>query len=191
MRGCRLKALALQPHVVAHIAEGLIVEDKLGGPALSRASVLTGQVLGSLIRTMITIVLVIGVALLMGFRPSAGPVAWIAALGVIALFTLALTWMGVVFGLVGKTPAGANSLALIFQLLSFTSSALVRPDSMSGGVRWFSEYQPFTPVINTVRGLLLGTPIGNSAVLAVAWCAGLTLIGYLWARAVYNRNSVR
>jgi len=97
----------------------------------------------------------------------------------------------VVFGLVGKTPAGANSLSLIFQLLSFTSSALVRPDLMSGGVRWFSEYQPFTPVINTLRGLLLGTPIGNSAILAVAWCTGLTLIGYLWARALYNRNSVR
>jgi ABC-2 type transport system permease protein len=154
--------------------------------------VLTGQVLGSLIRTLITIGLVIGVALLMGFRPTAGAVAWIAALGVIVLFTLALTWMGVVFGLVGKTPAGANSLSLIFQLLlPLTSSAFVRPDSMPVGVRWFAEYQPYTPVIDTLRGLLMGTPIGNSAVLAVAWCAGLTLVGYLWARAVYNRNPVR
>ena len=116
---------------------------------------------------------------------------FVIGFGVNALFAFALTWMGVVFGLVGKTPAGANSLSLIFQLLSFTSSAFVRPDSMSGGVRWFAEYQPFTPVINTVRGLLIGTPIGNSAVLAVAWCVGLTLIGYLWARAVYNRNSAR
>ena len=171
------------------MSEGIIARFRT--MAISRASVLTGQVLGSLIRTMITIVLVIGVALLMGFRPTTNPVAWIAALGVIALFAFALTWMSVVFGLVGKTPAGANSLSLIFQLLLFTSSALVRPDSMSGGVRWFAEYQPFTPVIDTVRGLLLGTPIGNSAVLAVAWCAGLTLIGYLWARAVYNRNSAR
>jgi ABC-2 type transport system permease protein len=95
-------------------------------------------------------------------------------------------------GLVGKTPAGANSLSLIFQLiLPLTSSAFVRPDSMPVGVRWFAEYQPFTPVIDTLRGLLLGTPIGNSAILAVAWCAGLTLIGYLWARAVYNRDPVR
>jgi len=159
--------------------------------AIFRASVLTGQVLGSLIRTMISVGLVIGIALLVGFRPTANPVAWIAALGVIALFAFALTWMSVVFGLVGKTPAGANSLSLIFQLLAFTSSAFVRPDSMSGGVRWFAEYQPFTPVIDTVRGLLLGTPIGNSAVLAVAWCCFLTLVGYLWARAVYNRNSAR
>ena len=91
-----------------------------------------------------------------------------------------------------KTPAGANSLSLIFQLiLPFTSSAFVRPDSMSAGVRWFSEYQPFTPVIDTLRGLLLGTPIDNSAVLAVAWCVVLALVGYLWARAVYNRNSIR
>jgi len=183
--GCTTTALNL----CADMNEGIITRFRT--MAIFRASVLTGQVLGSLIRTLISVCLVIGVALLMGFRPTANPVAWIAALGLIALFTFALTWMGVVFGLVGKTPAGANSLSLIFQLLAFTSSALVRPDSMSGGVRWFAEYQPFTPVIDTLRGLLLGTPIGNSAVLAVAWCVGLTLVGYLWARAVYNRNSVR
>ncbi len=183
--GCATTAINL----CMDMSEGIIARFRT--MAIFRASVLTGQVLGSLIRTMISVGLVIVVALLMGFRPTANPVAWIAALGLIALFTFALTWMSVAFGLVGKTPAGANSLALIFQLLSFTSSAFVRPDSMAGGVRWFAEYQPFTPVIDTLRGLLLGTPIGNSAVLAVAWCVGLTLIGYLWARAVYNRNSAR
>jgi len=171
------------------MAEGIIARFRT--MAIARASVLTGLVLGSLIRTMISNGIVIGVALLMGFRPAADLVAWIAALGVIALFTLALTWMAVVFGLIGKTPAGANGLSLIFQLiLPFTSSAFVRPGSMPSGIRWFAEYQPFTPVIDTVRGLLLGTPIGNSAALAVAWCVGLTVVGYLWARAVYNRNSV-
>src|SRR5260221_3749905 len=115
------------------MSEGIIARFRT--MAISRASVLTGQVLGSLIRTMITIGLVIGVALLMGFRPSAGPVAWIAALGVIALFTFPLTWMSVVFALVGKTPAGANSLSLIFQLLGFTISAFVRPDSMLAALR--------------------------------------------------------
>ena len=140
---------------------------------------------------MITNAIVIGVAVLMGFRPTIGPGAWLAALGVIALFTLALTSMAAVFGLIGKRPEGANAFALIFQLvLPFTSSAFVRPASMPAGLRWFAEYQPFTPVIDTVRGLLLGTPIGNSAVLAVAWCVGLTLVGYLWAHAVYNRNTV-
>jgi len=183
--GCATTAINL----CMDMSEGIITRFRT--MAISRASVLTGQVLGSLIRTMVTIVLVLGVALLMGFRPTTNPVAWIAALGLIALFTFGITWMGVAFGLVGKTPAGANSLSLIFQLLSFTSSTFVRTDSMPAGVRWFAEYQPFTPVIDTLRGLLLGTPIGNSAILAVAWCCFLTLLGYLWARAVYNRDPVK
>ena len=183
--GCATTAINL----CMDMSEGIIARFRT--MAISRASVLTGQVIGSLIRTLISIALVIGVALLAGFRPTANPVAWLAALGLVALFTFALTWMAVVFGLIGKTPAGANSLSLIFQLiLPFTSSAFVRPDSMSVGIRWFAEYQPFTPVIDTLRGLLLGTPIGNSAVIAVAWCVVLALVGYLWARAVYNRNSI-
>ncbi len=184
--GCATTALNL----CMDMAEGIITRFRT--MAIFRASVLIGQVLGSLIRTMITIVVVTGIALLMGFRPTASLVAWIAALGLIALLTLAITWMGVLFGLVGKTPAGANSLSLIFQLLAFTSSAFVSPDSMPAGVRWFAEYQPFTPAIDTLRGLLLGTPLsGTSAVLAVAWCAVLILVGYLGARAVYNRDPVR
>ena len=182
--GCSTTAINL----CMDMSEGIIARFRT--MAIARASVLTGQVIGSLIRTLITIILVLGVALLMGFRPAASPVAWIAALGLIALFTLAITWMGVVFGLVGKTPAGANSLSLIFTLLAFTSSAFVSTDSMPVGVRWFAEYQPFTPVIDTVRGLLLGTPIGNSAMLAVAWCVGLTLVGYLGARVIYNRDPI-
>ncbi len=183
--GCATTAINL----CMDMSEGIIARFRT--MAISRSSALTGQVLGSLIRTMISIGLVIGVALLMGFRPTASLVAWIAALGLIALFTFAVTWMGVVFGLVGKTPAGANSLSLIFLLLAFISSAFVRPESMPVGVRWFAEYQPFTPLIDTLRGLLLGSPIGNSAVLAVAWCVGLSLVGYLWARAVYNRDPVK
>ena len=183
--GCATTAINL----CMDMSEGIITRFRT--MAISRASVLTGQVLGSLIRTMVTIVLVLGVALLMGFRPTTNPVAWIAALGLIALFTFGITWMGVAFGLVGKTPAGANSLSLIFQLLSFTSSTFVRPDSMPAGVRWFAQYQPFTPVIETLRGLLLGTPIGNNAILAVAWCAVLALVGCLWSRAVYNRDPVK
>jgi ABC-2 type transport system permease protein len=183
--GCATTAINL----CMDMSEGIIARFRT--MAIARASVLTGQVLGSLIRTMITVGLVFTVALLMGFRPTANPVAWIAALGLIALLTLAVTWMGVAFGLVGKTPAGANSLSLIFLLLAFTSSAFVRPASMAGWVRWFSEYQPFTPVIDTLRGLLLGTPTGASTVLAIAWCVGLALAGYLWARALYNRGPVR
>jgi len=184
--GCATTAVNL----VMDMNEGII--NRFRTMAISRASVLTGQVIGSLIRTLISIALVIGVALLAGFRPTTSPLAWLAALGLVALFTFALTWMAVAFGLIGKTPAGANSLSLIFQLLAFTSSALVSPDSMPATVRWFAEYQPFTPAIDTLRGLLLGTPIsGNSVVLAVAWCIGLILVGYFWARAVYNRDPVK
>jgi ABC-2 type transport system permease protein len=183
--GCATTAINL----CMDLSEGIVARFRT--MAISRASVLTGQVVGSLIRTMITVGLVIGAAFLMGFRPTAGFTAWIEALGLIALLTLAVTWMAMVFGLVGKTPAGANSLSLIFLLLAFTSSAFVRPDSMPAGIRWFAEYQPFTPAIDTVRGLLLGASIGHSAVLAVAWCVGLALVGYLWARAIYNRDPVR
>jgi ABC-2 type transport system permease protein len=183
--GCATTAVNL----VTDMSEGIIARFRT--MAISRASVLTGQVLGSLIRTLISVGILIGVALLMGFRPTASPAAWLAALCVIALFTFGVTWMGVVFGLVGKTPAGANSLSLIFLLLAFTSSAFVRTDSMPAAVRWYAEYQPFTPVINTLRGLLFGTPIGNNLALAVAWSVALALVGYLLARAAFNRNPVR
>jgi ABC-2 type transport system permease protein len=183
--GCATTAINL----CMDMSEGIIARFRT--MAISRSSVLTGQVLGSLIRTMISVGLVIGVAILMGFRPTADLTGWLVAFGVITLFTIAITWMGVAFGLVGKTPAGANSLSLIFLLLAFTSSAFVRPESIPAGIRWFAEYQPFTPVINTLRGLLLGTPIpNNSALLAIAWCVGLSLVGFLWARAVYGRNAV-
>jgi ABC-2 type transport system permease protein len=183
--GCETTAINL----CTDMAEGIITRFRT--MAISRASVLTGQVIGSLIRTMTSIIIVLGIALLMGFRPTTSLVNWIEALSLIALFTFAVSWMGVVFGLVGKTPAGANSLSLIFVLLPFISSAFVRTESMPVGIRWFAEYQPFTPIIDTIRGLLLGTPIGNGAVLAVAWCAGIALAGYLLARAIYNRDPVR
>lgn len=156
--------------------------------AISRSSVLTGQVAGSMIRSLITAAAVVGVAVALGFRPTAGPVEWIAAAGVFAMLALALTWLTVAFGLLAKTPAGANSLSLLPAVLPFVSSAFIPTGSMSGGVRWFARSEPFTPIIDTMRGLLTGTGIGNSAILAIAWCAGLTLVGYFWARALYNRR---
>jgi ABC-2 type transport system permease protein len=184
--GCATTAI----NFCTDMSEGIIARFRT--MAIARASVLTGQVLASLIQTLISVVIVTAIALLIGFRPATSPLSWLAALGLVALITFAVTWMGVAFGLVGKTPAGANSLSLIFLLLAFTSSAFVRPDTMPVGVRWFAEYQPFTPVIDTLRGLLLGTPIGGSTiVLAVAWCIALALAGYLWARAMYNRDPVR
>lgn len=172
--------------VCTDMTHGII--DRFRTMAISRGCVLAGQVAGSLIRTVISGIVVTAVSVLLGFRPTAGPAEWVAAAGVFAMLALALTWLTVAFGLLAKTPAGANSLALIPAVLPFVSSAFIPTRAMPAGVRWFAQNQPFTPVIDTMRGLLTGTGIGNSAVIAVAWCAGLTLVGYLWARALYGRR---
>ncbi|MEA2274786.1 MAG: type transport system permease protein, partial [Solirubrobacteraceae bacterium] len=151
-------------------------------------SVLTGHVLGTMIQTMISMAVVIGVALLVGFRPTAGPVEWIATVGVLAMVTFALTWLSVALGMVTKSVEAASNLPMPLLLLPFLGSGFVPTDSMPTGLRWFAEYQPFTPIIETLRGLLLGSPIGNNAVLASAWCAGIALVGYLWARTLFKRD---
>ena len=159
--------------------------------AIFRPSVLTGHVLGSMIQTMLSLAVVLVVAVLIGFRPDASPVEWVAAAGMLAAITFAVTWLSVAFGLVTKTVEAASNLPTPLVFLPFLGSGFVPTDSMPAGLRWFAEYQPFTPVIETVRGLLLGTAIGTSGVVAVAWCAGITLVGYLWARRLYNRDPVR
>ncbi len=171
------------------MTEGIIARFRT--MAIFRASVLTGHVVAAVARTMVSIGLVIGVALLLGFRPAASLAGWLAAIGVITLLVLALTWPAVAIGLLAKSPEGTSSFTLIVQVLPFVSSAFVPPDSMSGAVRWFAENEPFTSIIDTLRGLLMGTPIGSSAMIAVAWCVGLALAGYLGAQALFNRDPVR
>jgi ABC-2 type transport system permease protein len=168
------------------MAEGII--NRFRTMAISRASVLTGHVVGSVIQTMASIVLVIGVALLMGFRPSASVVEWLAVIGILTLIALALTWMAAAAGLVAKGPESASNLPLPVIFLPMLGSGFVPTESMPAGVRWFAEHQPFTPIIETLRGLLMGTPIGDNAIIALAWCAGLTLAGYLWARSAFTRD---
>lgn len=183
--GCAATAVGVN----MDMTEGIVARFRI--MAISRASVLTGRVVGSVIRTLIAVVLVISVALIAGFRPSAGPVQWLVLFGFIVLLTFALTWLAVAFGMTAKSVAGANGSTLILQFGPFISSAFVRPETMPAGVRWFAENQPFTSMIETMRGLLLGTPIGHNAVLAIAWCAVIALGGYLWARAVYSRDPIR
>ena len=156
--------------------------------AIARTSVLTGHVASAVIQAVLSAGLVASVAVLVGFRPTAGPAEWIAAFAVIAMIAFALTWTSVALGLVAKSPETASNLPMPLQFLPFLGSAFVPPSSMAPGVRWFAEYQPFTPMIETVRGLLTGTAIGDQAVIATAWCAGLALTGYLWARRTYNRG---
>lgn len=175
--------------VAKDMTEGIIARFRT--MAISRASILTGHVLGSMIQTMLGIAVVIAVALLTGFRPTAGLLTWIAAIGLLALFTLALTWLTVALGLVAKSVETASNTPMFLTLLPFLGSGFVPTGSMPTGLRWFAEHQPFTPVNETLRGLLLGTPIGNSAVLAVAWCVGITLVCYLWALKLYNRDPAR
>jgi ABC-2 type transport system permease protein len=167
-------------------SEGIM--DRFRAMAITRACVLTGQVAGGLARTLASAAIVVGIAVALGFRSPAGPLAWLAVTGLFALLTLALTWLTVAFGLFAKTPGGANSLALLPAILPFVSSAFIPTQAMPAGVAWFAANEPFTPVINTVRGLLAGTGTGDSALLAVAWCVAIALAGYLWARALYSRG---
>jgi ABC-2 type transport system permease protein len=156
--------------------------------AISPVSVLNGYVVSALARTLVSAALVIGISIGLGFRPTADAGRWLAAAGVIVLLVLALTWLAVPFGLAAKTAEGLTGFILIVQLLPFISSAFVPPDLMSGFVRWFAEHEPFTPVIDTIRGLLIGGPIGGSALAAILWCAGLALVGYLWSRVLLRRD---
>ncbi len=183
--GCAATAIGVN----MDMTEGIVARFRI--MAITRASVLTGRVIGSLIRTLLSVVLVIGIALIAGFRPTAGPAQWLAAFGFMALLTFALTWLALAFGMAAKSVAGANSSTLLLQFGPFISSGFVPPDTMPVGVRWFAENQPFTSMIETLRGLLLGTPIGHSAIVATAWCVAIALVGYFWARAAYNRDPIR
>ncbi len=172
--------------VAMDMTEGIIARFRT--MAISRAAVLTGHVLGSMIQTMLGMAIVIAVALLIGFRPTASPAEWLATGGFLALITLSLTWLTVALGMVTKSVETASNLPMPLILLPFLGSGFVPTDSMPDGVRWFAEYQPFTPIMETLRGLLLGSPIGNSAWLAVAWSAAIGLVGYLWAKRLFNRD---
>lgn len=179
---CMMTATA----VAIDMDEGII--NRFRTMAITRSSVLTGHVIGTFIQTMISLALVVGAALLLGFRPTAGLGEWLAAVGLLALATVVLTWLGVAFGVAAKNPEVASNSPTIFVLLPFFGSGFVPTETMPTVVRWFAEYQPFTPIIDTLRGLLMGSPIGNSGVIAVAWCVGLTVVGFFWSRALYNRD---
>jgi ABC-2 type transport system permease protein len=175
--------------VCTDMTEGIVARFRT--MAISRGSLLTGHVVGSVLQTMFSMVLVVGIALLMGFRPGAGPVEWIAAVGLLLALTLALTWLAVAFGLVATRPEAASNLPLPLIMLPFIGSGFVRTDSMPTGIRQFAEYQPFTPINETLRGLLMGMPIGHDGVIAIAWCAGIALVGYLWAKKLFSRDPGR
>jgi ABC-2 type transport system permease protein len=158
--------------------------------AISRSSVLVGHVLGSLIQTAICIVVVLGVALLAGYRPSAGPADWLGVAGILLVTSLALIWLSVALGLNASSVETASNSPLVLTFLPFLGSGFVPTDSMPVGLRWFAMYQPFTPITDTLRDLLGGSPAGSSAILAVGWCLLIGFGGFFWSMALYRRDPV-
>jgi ABC-2 type transport system permease protein len=159
--------------------------------AISRAAVLAGHVLGNSIQAIIAVALVLGVGLLVGFRPTAGPIEWLAAAGLIVLIAYAINWLGVGMGMQAKSVETASNLPLILTILPMLGSGFVPTESMPEWLQWFAQYQPFTPFIETIRALLLGTPLGWNPVLAIGWCIVIAVAGYAWSMAIYERKSVR
>ncbi|WP_326554847.1 ABC transporter permease [Micromonospora sp. NBC_01813] len=156
---------------------------------IARVSVLTGHVLGSMIQAVLSLTVATGVALLVGFRPTAGLGGWLAAAGFLLVVTFALVWLSVALGQVSKSVETASNLPAPLLLLPFLGSGFVPTDSMPAGLRWFAEYQPFTPIIETLRGLLMAEPLGNTGWIALGWCAVIALVGYLWSKRLFNRES--
>jgi ABC-2 type transport system permease protein len=171
------------------VSDGII--DRFRTMAIARSSVLTGHVVESVLRNLITTTIVIRVAVAIGFRPTADPLRWLAAYGIIAMFVFALSWLAAALGLLAKNPEAANGVTFVFMFLPYVSSAFVPPQSMPSWLHWFAENQPVTSVTETMRGLLMGTPIGNSAVLAVLWCTGIALAGFIAARALFRRRTAQ
>jgi ABC-2 type transport system permease protein len=155
---------------------------------IARSSVLWAHVLTSLVANLISIMVVVFVALLMGFRSGAGVLAWLAVAGILIMFTLALTWIAVIPGLSAKSVDGASAFAYPLIFLPFVSSAFVPTDTMPGPVRAFAENQPVTSIVNAIRDLFTTQPVGTEIWIALAWCAGILVVAYLLAMITYRRK---
>jgi ABC-2 type transport system permease protein len=155
---------------------------------IARSSVLWAHVLTSLVASLVSVVVVVLVALVMGFRSGAGPLAWLAVAGILILFTLALTWLAVIAGLSAKTVDGASAFSYPLIFLPFISSAFVLTATMPGPVRAFAENQPVTSIVNTIRDLYTQQPVGTDIWIALAWCVGILLVAYALAMAIYHRK---
>jgi ABC-2 type transport system permease protein len=155
---------------------------------IARSSVLWGHVLTSLVSNAISVVAIVLVALLMGFRSPAGVLAWLAVTGILILFTLTLTWIAVIAGLSAKSPDGAAAFSYPIIFLPFVSSAFVPTASMPAPVRAFAENQPVTSIVNTIRALFEQQPVGNDIWVALSWCVGILVVAYVFAMVAYRRK---
>jgi ABC-2 type transport system permease protein len=178
---------------IAYVAYRLFIDKQRGiferfhSMPISRATVLWGHVLTSIISNGISIVVIILVALLMGFRSSASIIDWLAVFGILGIFTLALTWVAVIAGLAAKTPDGAGAFSYPIIFLPFISSAFVPTETMPKAVRLFAENQPVTPIVEAIRNLLSNQPVGNDIWIAISWCLGIIVVAYLFAMRLYKK----
>ncbi|HEY7024590.1 MAG TPA: ABC transporter permease [Candidatus Limnocylindrales bacterium] len=159
--------------------------------AIARSAVLAGHVIGAVLQTLLAIAIVLAVAVVIGFRPTTGPGEWMAAVGLLTLTAIAITWVAVALGMSANSVETASNSPMILILLPFLSSAFVPTQSMPGPLAWFAENQPFTPIIETLRGLFFGSPIGNDGLVAVAWCVAITVGAVLWSLRLYDRDPSR
>jgi ABC-2 type transport system permease protein len=162
--------------------------ERLQSMPIARSSVLWAHVLTSLVANMISVAVVVLVALLMGFRSGAGVLAWLEIVGILILFTLALTWIAVIPGLTAKSIDGASAFSYPLIFLPFISSAFVPTDTMPGPVRAFAENQPVTSIVNAIRDLFTEQPVGTDIWIALAWCVGILIVAYVVAMATYRRR---
>lgn len=159
--------------------------------SIARGSVLTGHVIVGVVQAVVVVAVVAGVAVLLGFRPTAGPIEWLALAGATALISTAVIWLSVAMGLSAKSVESASNAPMPLMMLPFLGSGFVPVETMPVGIRWFAEHQPFTPMIDLLRGLLTDAPIGSSAVLTSAWSVGIAFASYMWARRSYERVTDR
>ena len=172
--------------VAQDMTEGIIARFRT--MAVARSSVLTGHVVGATIQTLIGVVVVTAAAIAVGFRPHANAAEWLAAFGVVLLLTFAVTWLCVGLGLSAKSVETASNSPMFLILLPFLGSGFVPTASLPTAIRWFAEYEPFTPVNETLRGLLTGTRIGDNLVITIAWCVATAVLSYVWSRRLYERE---
>ncbi|WP_312170606.1 ABC transporter permease [Microbacterium sp.] len=155
---------------------------------IARSSVLWAHVLTSLVANGITLAIIFAVGFLLGFRTGAGPLAWLAVIGILLLFTLALTWLAIIAGLSAKTLDGATAFSYPLIFLPFISSAFVPTDTMPGPVQWFAENQPVTSIVNTIQALFAEKPVGTDIWVALAWCVGILIVAYVFAIIAYRKK---
>ena len=165
------------------------VIDRFRSLPIASSGVLTGHVVASVLRNLLSTVLVLAVALLIGFHPHASALDWLGVAGILLAFMTAISWIAACFGLLAKSPEGAGAFSFVIMFLPYVSSAFVPTDTMPAALEWIGDRQPVTPIVETLRGLMLGTPIGNHALTALIWCAGLTAIGIAGAGLMFRRAS--